>query len=80
MKIDERVNYMRISLGIIGIKVDNFTAELICELNDLMVKKKDSVTLRDIKKLEVNLTAKYMDFPEDINEETNNQLKGNNND
>ena len=62
MKIDERVNYMRMTLGMIGIPIDNMTAEIVCELNDLLMKKKNSTTLRDITKIQTNIVAKYTDL------------------
>lgn len=59
MKIDEKINNMRMSLGMLGIPVDNMMAELICALNDLLNKKGNLVTLRDITKLQINIVAKY---------------------
>ncbi len=59
MKIDDKYNNMKITLSIVGINVDLMGAELICLINDLLNKKKGLTTLRDIKRLEVNVIAKY---------------------
>ena len=68
MKIDDRVNNMRITLSIVGFNVDLMSAEMVCQINDLLNKKKGLTTLRDIKKIEVNLLAKYSDIENQIRE------------
>lgn len=75
MKIDERVNYMRMTLGMLNIPIDNMTAEIICELNDLLMKKKNSTTLRDITKIQTNIVAKYTEkqYPVDPEREFNDK-------
>jgi hypothetical protein len=45
MTKNERINYTRISLGICGIAVTNEIADLLNQVNDLVIEKKEKTDL-----------------------------------
>jgi hypothetical protein len=59
MKPTERVEYMKNALGLCGTIVDDFTAELICDINDYLKNSKGNGRFRDVMKIKLNLIAKY---------------------
>lgn len=59
MELEQRVNYMRIALSICGISVDNYGAELLVSVNDLVIKMDGETDLKSLTKLKAEIDAKY---------------------
>jgi len=59
MKIDDKIEYVKMGLIGVGITADNLTCEYIYELVNYINKTKEEAKLRDIVKLKLGLVNKY---------------------
>ena len=55
------IDNLKFALSFVGVQVNDFTADLILNIKELLDKKKDMVTLRDIKKVSNFLEKKYQE-------------------
>jgi len=59
MTQEQRVNYMRTALAITGICVENYHAELLIAVNDLVIEKQGETDLQSLTKLKCEIDNKY---------------------
>jgi hypothetical protein len=59
MTHEEKVNYLRLTLGICEVKTDLKTADLILQLCDLIKRKKDKTNLRDAIEVFTDVRKRY---------------------
>lgn len=59
LTLKERVEYLRIGMGLVGIPANDMTAELIVRLYMGISQKWGSFNLEDAAKIEVEVTGKY---------------------
>lgn len=57
--MNKDIDNLKYALSLVGVQVNDFTADLILNIISLLNKKKDLVTLRDIKKVNNLLTKKH---------------------
>jgi len=59
LTLEEKTNYLRIGMGLVGLPTNNMTAELIVKLYEGILKKGGSFNIEDAVKLEFEVTGKY---------------------
>jgi len=70
LSLKEKVDYMRIGLGLAGVNVNNMTAELIVKTYEGVLAKGGQFSVHDAAKIEVEVTGKYTPKEVKATEET----------
>lgn len=77
LSLKEKVEYLRIGMGLVGIPTNNMTAELIVRLYQGICQKGGSFNLEDAAKIEVEVTGKYTEKEVKATQpETKGEVKG----
>jgi hypothetical protein len=59
LSLKEKVDYMRIGMALVGISVNNLTAEIMVKMYEGITEKGGDFNLHDAVKIEFEVTGKY---------------------